>query len=221
MKRWFAPVVLLAACATQDAPSPPAVDGPNAPLAGEVSGTDAPTLRGAFEYFPESCADHSVFFAARHYYSDGTSADDVSCQYQFADGTLADGCGVTYSLPDPQLVVLTMRDNVTGATATYQDTVVGPASFVATVDVTSDVDSLTWHAKAMYGAADTGTVQISISPADTVIVDDPAIFTQRDGTVRVSAPGTYTVTVQAGVDFGEQGGCMTSASASVDVTCGS
>lgn len=219
MKRWFAPAVLLAACASEAAPTPPAVDGPDATVAGEVSGNAAPTLHGSFEYFPESCDDHSVFFAARHFYSDGSSADNVACQYQFADGTLADGCGVTHSLRDPQLVTLTMRDNATGATATYQDNVVGPASFVATLDVTSDVDLLTWHAQTRYGAADAGTVEISISPADSVIVDDPAIFTQRDGTVRVSAPGTYTVTVQAGIDLGEQGGCMTSTSASVDVTC--
>lgn len=218
-----APFVLLAACAADVDLNPPTItaDASATPtVTGDAPADAVPTLTGSFEFRPQSCGDHSVFFRAHAFYSDGSPTDHVICQYEFADGSLADGCGISHAVPELQPVVLMLRDTVTGATASYQDNVVGPDSFGATVDVTTAGDTLTWHAHTLYGAAeDVGSVVISISPADTVLVDDPAVFTQRDGTVHVSADGTYTVTVQAGIQFADEGGCGASASASVDVNC--
>lgn len=213
----LAPLAFVAACA---ADPQPAVNGNlDVPAAAGDVVNALPTLSVGYEQVPESCVDHSVFFMPFISYSDGSSTANVVCQYQFPDGTTYDGCATTHSIPDLGAVILTAHDTVTGATATYQDIIEGPATLTASVTLTTAADTLTWHADTLYGNNQAGDVSISISPAANVIVDDPNVFDQRDGTVHVTADGTYTVTAHASIGFGEYGGCGTDASASIDVDC--
>jgi hypothetical protein len=72
----------------------------------------------------------------------------------------------------------------------------------------------------MYGQSpNAGSVLISIDPADKVIVGDPSIFSQFTGTVAVTEPGEYTVSLSASISFGELGGCSARDQQTVDVTC--
>jgi hypothetical protein len=214
----LAPLAFVAACAADPQPS---VGGDvQVPPAAEVVDPPLPTLYGSYEMIPESCDDHSVMFIAHPFYSDGSSTANVSCLFQFPDGTAVEGCGVTYPMPDPGPVVLVVHDNVSGATATYTDFAQGPASFSLSVDVTTSGDTLTWHAHSLYGSAvNSAVLNVAIDPAANVVETDPALFHQFDGTVHVTADGTYTVTVNGAVDFAEFSACGRFASASVTVDC--
>jgi hypothetical protein len=148
----------------------------------------------------------------------------VKCQFQFADGTTSDGCAVTRSLPDLEPVGLLLQDDVTGAKLQLQDFVSGPASFSVNLDVSTDGDSITWHAHPLYGSAvdvSEASVHVTITPYENLVVADPSIFDQRDGTVPTIASATYTVSADAGITFGDVGGCGAHSEVTLDVVCGS
>jgi hypothetical protein len=220
-KLLFVPCALLIGCADVRTSTSPA--GQVDVNAAEPPEASRPTLSGGFIFEPESCADHSVFLRAHFSYSDGSSTDNVKCQYEFADGSVADGCALVKSLPDLGPVTLRLHDDVTGAELQAQEIVGGPASFSAKLDVTTDGDSIVWHARPVYGTADNvsgADVHITITPADNLVVDDPSIFDQRDGSVGVTASATYTIAVDAGINFGDVGGCSAHTEVSLDFVCG-
>ena len=216
---FVAPLAFATACASDPPPSTVGADVQGPPLAG-ASINVAPTLYAGFWYRPESCNDNSLMLYPVLRYSDNSSTANVVCQYAFPDGSVVDSCGVTHSIPTPGTVTFTARDTVTGATATYSELLVGPPTLSATIDVTTAGDTLSWDAHTLFGnAQDVGDVAISIDPAANVVETDPALFRQLSGTVHLTTDGTYTVTVQAGVQFADEGGCSTTATGSVDVDC--
>ncbi|MBV8757920.1 MAG: hypothetical protein JO257_11610 [Deltaproteobacteria bacterium] len=219
-KLLFASLALVAAC-TADAPPSTGADIHVAPVEGVASINVAPTLRAGYWYRPESCAGNLVAFYPVLSYSDGTPTANVVCQYRFPDGTTVDGCGVTHSIPTLGPVVMTARDTVTGATASYSEDVVGPASFSASINVTTAGDMLSWDAHTLLGSAvDVASgIAITIDPAANVIVNDPAILHSLSGTVHVTADGTYTVTVHASFNYGDEAFCGADASGSIAVDC--
>ena len=214
-----APQAFAAACVSD----PPTSIGANVQDAVDpvpASGDGTPTLYGSFETIPDSCDEHSLLFTAHPFYSDGSPTTNVTCEFQFPDGSTIEGCGGSHSVPDLTLVKLVLRDTVTGATRESEDLVQGPASYSVSVDVTTSGDTLTWHAHTLYGTqVNRGLIEVSIDPAANVVEQDVLLFRQFDGTVHVTADGTYTVTVNAAVNFPEYTACDRSASASGDVDC--
>jgi len=215
----FAPLLFVAACATDPNPSVNAnVDTPDE-LPSVTVGVNA-ALQTNFWYRPNECFDNSIAFYPVISYSDGASTANVVCQYQFPDGSIVDGCAPVHSIPNLGPVIMTARDTVTGATATYQDNVVGPEHFTATIAVSTAGDTLSWDAHTLYGMTqDTGGVQIVIDPAANVIVDDPSVLTQLAGTVHVTTDGVYSVTVNGYYNFADLATCDATATGSVTVDC--
>jgi hypothetical protein len=222
-KLLLVPVVLLAACADVKPDDGQvvvgtAVDDDGGGGGGGADNENFRTLTAGFITEPAECNDHSTRIEGHFGYSDGSLADNVTCQLLFEDGTSVEGCFAVHSFAEPQNVTLIATDSVTGATATYEEVVSGPLSFSATLDVTSSGLSISWNADAIYGTSPgVGQTLVSIEPAANVIVNDPAIFQQRTGTVEVTAAGTYTVTVGATLQFAEVGGCFASVDKTIDI----
>ena len=206
-KLLMVPVMLLAACAVET-PDPDL--GTNVTTAGDDSAGagagetfESGTLSGGFTTEPISCVDHSLLFQAFVFRADGSRDFDATCQYQFADGRALDGCTLTASVPELETVTLLATDTVIGASLTDSESVQGPASFDASLDVSASGMSISWQA-ATSGLA--GSTRISIDPPGNVVASDPSVFLAATGTISVSAPGTYTVTLDASMPIGD-GSC--------------
>lgn len=188
---------------------------------GEEETPTAREIRAFFYYEPRDCADNSVYITGRVTYADdGSLVDAATCRFQFEDGTeVSGGCSITHSAPTLQNVTMIAIDPVTGATATSIDQVQGPSSYSATVAVTTNDLSLSWDANAVYGDVDGdfGRVTVTIEPSANVIISDPSVLQQFEGTVTVTAPGTYTVTVNAAASIGETGACLATAQSTIEV----
>src|ERR1043165_3451717 len=139
------PALLFAACAdvqTDDGQVDVATQDNGA---GNNETFDTPTLVAGFIFEPGSCDDNSALIEGHVGYSDGSSADNVTCQLQFEDGSTVDSCFAVHSFPQAQTVVLVATDSVTGATARFSETVAGPLSFDASLDVSSSGTSISWN----------------------------------------------------------------------------
>jgi hypothetical protein len=223
-KLLLVPAIFVAACVDK-----PAVvtEEPTATETGQSTGGlgggadnedfDTPTLVAGFLQDPLDCDGNTVILVAHYGYTDG-SAGEFTCQYVFADGSTIDDCIAIRSFPNGELVTLIVRDSSRGVETRYQDAVVGPQNFSATLDVTSNDLTITWDAHTLYGNfVDGNDVHISIEPASNVVETDPAFFTQFTGTAHVTQPGTYTVKLVATITFGEEGGCNAFVDKTVDV----
>ena len=239
MMKLLVPAMLLAACGDNLHLDEDQVDGnaegdpmespddPPDPMDPQDPPPGPPAFFAGYFYEPSDCVDHSVRISGRYGYADGTPVTNALCQFSLGDGTViaetlgsdSQTCGTTLPFPDPTLVVLTVTDVTTGAVARHQDVLQGPESFAVTLDATSDGLSIAWDARTDYGGvANIGSVQISITPSENVIADDPAVFGQPIGSVRVSQAGTYTVRAGASISFGEVGGCGAFAEQQIAVT---
>ena len=181
----------------------------------------APALVAGFIYEPQDCFDHSLRFEGHYGYTDGTVIENPICRYDFSDGTYAEGCRVSHSLPTAVDVVFTVTDPATGATGSSSEgNVIGPRSFDTSLAVTTDGLSISWETHAIYGdSPDVGNTHISITPSENVIVEDPSILFDSTGTVAVTAAGTYTVRVDAAINFGDVGGCTAFTEKTIEVVC--
>lgn len=189
-------------------------------LENDIPSGEAPVLYPSFDYSPQACADNSVLLVGRVVDANLDLVDGAICRYAFSDGTTADGCTVIHSVPTPGNVVLTAYDPITGATGRFEQLVSGPLSFTATLDVTTTGLSISWHAATLYGPTpNVGSVQIAIQPAEKVVAPDPSVFSRYDGTVTVTEAGTYTVTFDSTISFGESGFCSEHVERSTSVTC--
>ena len=230
MRNVFAlPVIGLVVACTQAAP-----EESDRTAAAEGDAESAPDQEGGEEgespvvpgisivltHEPGSCDTNTLNILARVSYTGGDLVDSPTCHFAFEDGTeITGGCYISPSLPtQPQRVVVTATDPATGATATATDSVQGPATLSATVDLTTTGLSITWDVHTLYGEFADGTdVLVSIDPSGNVVESGPDLFRNYQGTVNVTQPGTYTVTVGTGVSFGEAGGCATQVSETVEV----
>ena len=178
------------------------------------------TLVVTFSTDPLDCDDHNVSFLVNVLQADPPLTEEPICRYEFADGTTELGCGVIHSLPTPQLVTLTARHPVTGAIGRDEQLVAGLSSWDATADVTTDGQTISWDVQTLYGdTPGLGSLQvISIEPSDKVV----EIVSSADpfqGSARVSEPGTYTVTLNAFIQFGEVAGCSRFITKTIEVIC--
>lgn len=221
------PALLLAACGDNlDLNDDQAVNGAQVDAGAPSAETTDNPLFAFFVQSPGDCADHSVLLEGHYGYADGTPVQSPICRYEFEDGTSMDTCFGLHSFPTSQVVSFTVEDPATGAVGQGQDTVVGPESFELTLDVTGyyfeNGPALAWSAETRYGdTAGVGRVNVDFDPIQDVIIPDPQIYTNPFGVVSVTKPGTYTVTVYAWLDFGEQGGCSATAQQTVEVPCSS
>ena len=230
MKKLLVPALLLAACGVEpikeehttvtaddtDKDGEPETP-PDAP---DVPETPDPNFYAFFISGPNTCEDHSQWFEGRFGYVDGTEIENALCRYEVGGSVVAETCYAEIPLPTAQEVVLIVTDPVTGAVARFEEIVQGPKSFSTDIKVASDGTSITWEAHTDYGGvADVGNVQITITPSENVIIDDPSVLRQLTGTVRVTQPGTYTVRVGASIQFAELGGCGASVEKTIEVTC--
>ena len=188
------------------------------PHDGDVE-VEARPITTFFIYDYVSCDDNSVWLEARTFYADDLSlVDNAICQYSFEDGTQLFGCGVVKSLPTAQNVVLTVRDPDTDAIATFEEVVRGPSSFDATFAVSSDDLTISWDVSSTYGeVANAGGVRVSIEPSENLVEPLP-MLAPFQGSVQVTEPGTYTVSIDAFISFGEAGGCARSYEETLEVT---
>jgi hypothetical protein len=184
--------------------------------------TDA-ALTASFTASPASCDTYSVAFASAYAYADGTTVANPICHYDFGDGTSGDTCTAVHSyVTGPgnwqavANVTLTVTDPATGATATYTDIVIPPGNFDIGLTATSDGLSISWNAFAFYVDGTIGG-EISIEPADKVIIDDPQVLQSGNGTVRVTEAGTYEVTFHSAIWPGVEG-CDLTLHQAVEVT---
>jgi hypothetical protein len=224
MKKPLIPILFLAACALEHDDDAHDQVGTTAETGGEETtptpDDDRPTLLASFYYEPADCSDHSVYFNPILFYSDGSSTDDVICRYELADGSVFDGCRGAHPVPSLQNVVMIAHDPVTGATSRFEQLVNGPRTLGAKLDVTADGLTISWQADAPYdGVPGIGSVELAFDPADNVIVGDPGLLRQREGSVRVTEPGTYTVFLNARIGFAEGFGCLTQTQKTVEVGC--
>ena len=219
MKKLLLVPVLLAACADVKQGDEVTVGAPvEDDGAGNNETFETPTLIAGFISEPGACSDNSALIEGHVGYSDGSSNENVVCQLVFEDGSTVDSCFASRTFLKPEKVILIATDTVTLATARYEDTVMGRLSFNASLDVTTEGLSISWNADAIYGTnGGAGRTRISIEPAANVIVDDPAIFDQPTGTVAVTAAGTYTVRVDASIQFADVGSCGATAEQVVDI----
>ena len=240
MMKLILPALLLAACGDNLHPDEDQLGGnaetdptesPDVPP-DPTDPPDDPPPRGdlfaGFFYEPSDCVDHSVRIHARYGYPDGTPVPNAICRFSLGDGTViaetpstsdTQNCFIVYPFPEPELLVFTVIDTDTGAVASHQEVLEGPETFTVALDATSDGLSIAWDARTEYdGVPNIGSVLISITPSENVIVDDPAVFRQPIGAVRVTQPGTYTVRVGASIGFADVGGCGASAEQQVTVT---
>lgn len=220
-KLLLVPALLFAACGDNLTPDEDQIAPTNTSEsdAGEAP-ADTPELIASFTTAPVNCDLHSVRFEGRYAYADGTAVDNPICHYDFGDGTSADTCSVVHEFSDVlSNVVFTVEDPATGAVASATDLVLPPKDFDASLLATSDGLSISWEAHSYYDGGDFGNLEISIDPAEQVIVDDPAVFTYGLGSVRVTAAGTYTVKLHTETGFGDPGGCEVDLVQLVEVIC--
>ena len=223
-KLLLVPVMLLAACVAKPEVVTEETGTETGQSIGGVGGGadnevfDTPRLVASILQDPASCDDNSAYVYGVYSYTDGSSTENVVCQFIFADGTTSDGCFAVHSFPEPENVILVVRDTVTLAETRFEEVVVGPESFTASLDVTSAGLTINWQAHTLYGTAqDVTGVRISIDPAANVVETDPDLFSQYSGTATVTAPGTYTVKLQTSITFGEEGGCGAEIEKTVEV----
>jgi hypothetical protein len=199
------PVMLLGACAiepTNQDPSPGVTSSPTDDSAGAGAGEtfDTPTITGSFITEPNDCKDNQVLFQTLVFGPDSTRDFDVTCHYQFSGGRTFDSCVFVASMPELETVTLTATDPTLGASVTYSETVGGPPSFNASLDVTTSGLSISWQASTTPSGQGT---HIAIDPASNVVFSDPTVFFNATGTVSVTEPGTYTVTLDASMPMGD------------------
>jgi hypothetical protein len=227
-KLWLVPALLVAACGDNLSPD---ADQVAAGAAQDESDAPADTpdtnpLSASFQTSPASCADHAVNIEGIFEYADGTPVSNPICHYDLGDGTSADTCSVRHSYAFGTLgeyrvfadVTLTVTDPATGATATRTEVVFPPGNFDAFLIPSTDGLSISWEARAFYVDGEVGIDHISIEPADKVILDDPSVLSRGVGTVRVTEPGTYIITLHAAVFPGVEG-CFVDFAQTVEVTC--
>jgi hypothetical protein len=220
-KLMLVPALLFAACGDNLHPEQEQVAGVEEGSGSTPDMPDAPNAQ-FFAFFledPGDCADHSVYLEGHWGYVNGPVVENAICHYDFGDGTFADTCRPGHSFPDAQNVTFTATDPATGATASFTESVIGPRSFEAALSVTTDGLSISWDAHGFYGGVDAGSTFIKIEPADKVIAPDPLVFAQPQGTVQVTAAGSYVVTLDTHITFAENGGCTAQADQRVEVIC--
>ena len=218
----LAPALLFAACTDSLPPETDVTGAAEGQNDGSPEPDDADTalpLVVAISQDPGDCVDHTVRLVGRFAYADGTVPENVSCRFTHADGTvLSDQCFAWPSMEVGALVTLTVTDLDTGAVGSAVDFAQGPASFGTTLTVSTSGSTLSWDAHTDYGGVlDVGSIRISISPSANVIVPDPTVPLERAGSVTVTEPGTYTVTAEGSIQFGEEGGCGATAVQTIEV----
>lgn len=119
---------------------------------------------------------------------------NVSCQY-ILDGATVDGCLVRHEFLQGGANDVTLRVTDLDTRKTYESTGVAfvyPA-FTADLEVTAPECGLELSYNA--AASESGEFSVNISPAQNVITPDYVL--QKQLTVQVSQPGTYTVRFEA------------------------
>lgn len=172
----------------------------------------------------ENCSGHNVWLAAQASYPDGTVVENPICQFTLEDGTTLDGCVAVPALPTAQNVVLTVTDPATGATGTYEQVVIGPGSFDATLEAHASDHAIHWNITSNYdgmmAAGDVITASAAFDPNDErVLLPDPKRVTTSSGVVSVSEVGTYQIVLQTGIHFASGGGCAHRIETTVTVFC--
>jgi hypothetical protein len=225
-KLLLVPVLLFAACAEtpkHDVDQLNAEGDATEPAGPATPAPDAPEseLLAFITQEPSECHLNTVRLLARYSYPGGVVPDNVSCQFTLLDGTvIADSCFTVLAAPTDTSVRLTVTDLATGAVAVVDEGVRGPDNFTTSLAVSSDGLSLSWDGHTNYGGVlDVGSYRISISPSENVIAPDPSVFGQLAGTVSVTEPGRYTVTLNGSITFGEHGGCGSTSEATIEMVC--
>jgi hypothetical protein len=177
------------------------------------------SLAVSFRAAPASCDNGGLSFEGAYSYADGSPVSNPICHYDFGDGTSAATCDAVHLFAAPPAnVTFTVTDPATGATGSFADTVIPPGVFDAWLIPSTDGLSISWEAHAFYTDGYVGIDHVSIEPADKVILDDPSVLNQGVGTVRVTEPGTYVITLHAAIWPGVEG-CYVDYAQTVEVTC--
>jgi hypothetical protein len=158
------------------------------------------------------------FEAGAQYADDGTPLTNYTCLWTFDDGTTSNECVGEHQFAEAgdHDFVLEVTDLDTGATDVVTQTRFFYPPLVATLDV-STLDL----AIAYIGTSNTGGEQVVfVSPEEFVISDDPNYPRNTSGVVRVTQPGTYTVTYDVEDERGVSEICSARVVKEITVVCG-
>ena len=162
---------------------------------GPHDGEDAPARQIDADIFIETitCSETIARFeAGARYVDDNSNVFGIQCLWTFDDGTTSAECvgEHLFDRAGAHDFVLEVTDPATGATDIATQTRIFAPPLELTLDVTGDDLSITYTATSNTG----GEQVVFVSPDEFVIADDPNYPRTTSGTVRVTQPGTYTVT---------------------------
>jgi hypothetical protein len=210
-KLLFAALLLAAACGDNlepedvDDQSSSGTDGSNAE-------TPAPEIEASIYIETITCTET----IARYEADPGVG---VNCLWTFDDGSTSTSCAGEHQFASAGWhdFVLQVTDPATGATGTATQSRFFYPPLETTLEVSTTDLTITYRAMSNTG----GSLQVVfVSPAELVIADDPNYPGVTSGTVRVTQPGTYTVTYDVEDERGVSEICSARLVEEVNVVCG-
>jgi hypothetical protein len=179
--------------------------------------TDDPPARAIeAQIFIETitCDETIARFEAGARYDDGTPLADMQCKWTFDDGTTSTVCAGEhlFDRAGAHDFVLEVTDAATGAMGRSTQTRQFHPPFEANLEVSGDGLSITYRATSNTG----GEGGVTILPHELVIDADGS---DRERTVRVREPGTYTVIWHVEDERGVSEICSASIEKQITLVC--
>jgi hypothetical protein len=181
------PAFVLAGCGIETEPVTPSAD--TTPI--EYHHRSFHIVYSAYQ---DSCDSRVALLEGSAVYDDdGTPVPGATCLYTFADGSTADACVLEHEFTTSGIQNISLDVTVPGvegvAHADVQVFIYEP--LVATLEASAPECGLelSWNASVNVLAM----AHVFVEPADKIITDDPLYHLNRDYTLAVTEPGTYTV----------------------------
>jgi hypothetical protein len=179
-----------------DAGTPPPGDVGTPDDAGAPD-ADTPTLTAHAQILAISCDDRSVHYEVLNAEVDGEPVSNPGCKWTFADGSTASGCVgthvVSFSGVQNATVVVTDPDSGAQSTITSGSTNVRDSAMLVLTAEAPECGLSFSYETTLTGGGGHLEWGVSITPFENVITPRPW---PRSGTIDVSAPGTYEITVE-------------------------
>jgi hypothetical protein len=218
---WLVPIGLLVACGDNFHPEEDQLSvesGESDGDTGEAPGTTPRALDVAIQIFPDSCETPLVHYEAFGTYDgDNTPLTNISCLWNFDDGSQSTACSGSHTFPEAGWHDFALRviDFDTGASGSTTQRRFVEFPLEASLDVRSSGLTISWVVDINVLAF----AIVRVEPSDKVIAADPDYGLNREYTVEVTEPGTYTVTLDVEDERGGGPICNAQITKQVTVVC--